>query len=288
MKRFLRKFSMLFWVSGGIVLSFFVIALFAPYIANSPTEFRYALIPFGPESGDILTSKILAAPDSVHWFGTDYIGNDILARLIYGIRNSLFFSCAVVTICMSLGVTLGGIMGFFGGWIDLTMSRLMEVIGNFPIFLLQLTLLAFLSQGYGVLLFVMCLAGWIPYCRFARAEFLRLRNQDFVQAAEVIGASKPRIFFKHLLPNSLTPIITFIPFDLTSTIISLGALSFLGFGEPINVASIGELLKQAKDHFTQAWWLAVFPGTCLFLLTFSLAVFGSEIRDLLDPRAKLK
>lgn len=288
MKSWFKKFNFLFWISGFIVLLFFLVALFAPYIANSPDVFKHALIPFGPESSDILTSKILSAPDSVHWFGTDYVGNDILARLIHGIKNSLFFSVAVVIICLVLGITLGGIMGFFGGWIDLVMSRLMEIIGNFPIFLLQLTLLAFLSQSYGVLLFVMCLAGWIPYCRFIRAEFFRLRNQDFVQAAEVIGASKSRIFFRHLLPNSLTPIITFIPFDLTSTIISLGALSFLGFGEPINVASVGELLKQAKDHFTQAWWLAVFPGTCLFVLTLALAVFGSEIRDLLDPRAKLK
>jgi len=180
---------------------------------------------------------------------------------------------------------MGGVMGFFGGKLDLILSRVMELIGNFPIFLLQLTLLAFFDQSYGILLFVMTLAGWIPYCRFTRAEFLRLRNQEFVQAAVASGASKTRIFFRHLLPNSLTPIMIYVPFDLSSTIIVLGALSFLGFGEPINVASIGELLRQAKDHFRDAWWLAVFPGTTLFLFTLSLALFGSAIRDKLDPRA---
>jgi ABC-type dipeptide/oligopeptide/nickel transport system permease subunit len=185
---------------------------------------------------------------------------------------------------MMSGVIIGGIMGFFGGAVDLILSRVLEVIGNFPIFLLQLTLLAFFNQSYGILLFVMTVAGWIPYARFTRAEFFRLRNQEFVQAAEALGASRMRIFFRHLLPNSLTPILIYIPFDLSSTIVALGALSFLGFGEPINVASLGELMKQAKDHFQDAWWLAVFPGTTIFMLTLSLTVFGSGVRDALDPR----
>mgnify|MGYP000864620408 CR=1 FL=1 len=226
----------------------------------------------------------MGAPSGTHIFGTDYIGRDVFARLVHGIKNSLFFSMVAVFICLSLGVVIGGIMGFFGGKTDLVISRVVEVIGNFPIFLLQLTLLAFFNQNYGILLFVMCIAGWIPYARFTRAEFFHLRNQEFVQAATALGASKTRIFFRHLLPNSLTPILVYIPFDLSSTIVVLGALSFLGFGEPINVASLGELLKQAKDHFQEAWWIAVFPGSTLFLLTLSLTLFGSGVRDLLDPR----
>lgn len=280
----LKNIPLLGYVSFAFVLAFILIALLAPWIANAPSNGFFPLIEHHPENFDILESMPLAAPDSKHLMGTDYVGRDVASRLIHGVRNSLFFSIAVVLVCMALGIIIGGLMGFFGGWIDIVLSRFMEIIANFPIFLLQLTLLAFLPQGYGILLFVMCLAGWIPYCRFIRAEFFKLRHQEFVQAAQVIGASKKRIFFRHLLPNSLTPIIINVPFDLTSTIISLGALSFLGFGEPINVASLGELMKQAKDNFTQAWWLAVFPGGVLFLLTLSFQIFGSAVRDWLDPR----
>lgn len=271
-------------IAGYITLFFFVLALLAPWIAQETTSSGiFPLIKHGPETVDLF-SAFLSAPDGGHFLGTDYVGRDIAARLVHGIKNSLFFSLAVVTLCLLMGMILGGIMGFFGGWIDLTLSRFLEIVANFPIFLLQLTLLAFLPQSYSILLFVMLISGWIPYCRFTRAEFLRLRNQEYVQAAVVMGASRPRIFMKHLFPNSLTPIITYVPFDLSSTITTLGALSFLGFGEPINVASLGELMKQAKDHFQEAWWLAVFPGGTLFLLTFSLALFGSSLRDRLDPR----
>lgn len=271
------------YISGALVAFFVVIAVFAPWIANEGKGF-FPLVKFGPETIDIFKGDFLGAPNATHLMGTDYVGRDVFSRLVHGIRNSLFFSISVVFICMAMGVLIGGVMGFFGGWVDLFLSRIMEVIGNFPIFLLQLTLLAFFDQSYGVLLFVMLIAGWIPYCRFTRAEFLRLRNLEFVQASLAMGASKTRIFFRHLLPNSLSPVLIYLPFDLSSTIIVLGALSFLGFGEPINVASLGELLRQAKDHFRTAWWLAVFPGATMFLFTLSLALFGSSLRDTLDPR----
>ncbi len=278
----MKRLGLMTWIAGALVAMFILMALFAPWIAHEGGP----LIPHGPDVKAIGTQFIsnLQPPSAEHFLGSDYVGRDIAARLIHGIRNSLFFSFSVVLICMLIGCTIGGIMGFFGGWMDLFLSRLMEIVGNFPIFLLQLTLLAFFDQSYGILLFVMCLAGWIPYCRFTRAEFLRLRNQEFVQAAVSLGASRRRVFFRHLLPNSLTPLLIYFPFDLSSTIIVLGALSFLGFGEPINVASLGELMRQAKNHFQEAWWLAVFPGLTLFLFTLSLALFGSALRDWLDPR----
>lgn len=272
-------------LSAILVASFIFIAIFAPWIANeSKGEGVFPIVKFGPETADIFSAELLAHPSNTHWFGTDYIGRDVFARLVHAIKNSLFFSVGVVLICSIVGILIGGLMGFFGGVFDLAISRVIEVIGNFPIFLLQLTLLAFFNQNYGILLFVMTLTGWIPYARFTRAEFFRLRGQEFVQAAEALGASRVRVFFRHLLPNSLTPVLITIPFDLSSTIVVLGALSFLGFGEPINVASLGELLKQAKEHFQDAWWLAVFPGCALFLLTWSLVLFGSGIRDWIDPR----
>lgn len=281
------KIPKLTLASGIVVLIFVLMALTAQWIANDASHSAgpFPLVKYGPESVDIFEAEFLSAPTSTHLFGTDYIGRDIFARLVHAIQNSLFFSVFAVLICLVLGTLIGGLMGFFGGKVDLILSRIVEIIGNFPIFLLQLTLLAFFDQGYGILLFVMCLAGWIPYSRFVRAEFFRLRNQEFVQAAIAMGASNTRIFFRHLLPNSLTPLFIYIPFDLSSTIIVLGALSFLGFGEPVNVASIGELLKQAKDHFKVAWWLALFPGGAMFLLTLALALFGSGLRDIFDPKA---
>jgi ABC-type dipeptide/oligopeptide/nickel transport system permease subunit len=279
------KISSLTKVSAVFVGIFVFLALGSHWIAGESTSTGiFPIVKFGPETADIFSAELLAEPSKLHWFGTDYIGRDVFARLVHAVKNSLFFSVGVVLICSILGILIGGLMGFFGGTFDLLASRLIEVVGNFPIFLLQLTLLAFFNQNYWILLFVMTLTGWIPYARFTRAEFFRLRNLEFVQAAEALGASRIRIFFKHLLPNSLTPILITIPFDLSSTIVVLGALSFLGFGEPINVASLGELLKQAKEHFRDAWWLAVFPGTTLFLLTWSLVVFGSGLRDFLDPR----
>lgn len=255
-------------------------------LVHSRKDHIFPIFSVGPDMPSPDQKVILEAPSKIHPFGTDQAGRDVLSRLIHGIRNAIFFSLAVVVICILLGVLLGGLMGFYGGWIDLTLSRVMEVIGNFPIFLLQLTFLAYVDPSYGILLFVMCFSGWIPYCRFVRAEFFKLRSQEFVQAAQVLGASTPRIFFRHLIPNSLTPVITYIPFDLSSTIIALGALSFIGFGEPIDVPSVGELLRQAQRVFQTAWWLALFPGLALFLLTLSLALFGSAVRDYLDPRFK--
>ncbi|TVQ79281.1 MAG: ABC transporter permease [Bradymonadales bacterium] len=278
------------WISGFFVLIFLLCAFFAPWVANEPGVRSFQLYPIGPDTPPIAQMLDREPPGTMsldgrqYILGTDHVGRDLFARIVHGIRNSLLFALAVVSICIFLGIVLGGIMGLYGGKVDLILQRFMEIVGNFPIFLLQLTLLAFFERNYWILLFVMILAGWIPYCRFVRAEFLKLRSQDFVQSAYALGASRFRIFRKHLLPNSLTPVITFVPFDLAQVIVVLGALSFLGFGEPIDQASLGELLRQAKDNFRVAWWIAVFPASAIFLLTLSLALFGSSIRDLLDPR----
>lgn len=285
----MKRLPKMTYISGGIVLLFLLAGILAPVISSkSESKGVFPILKTGPDTPDIFDADYLAEPSSKHPFGTDYIGRDVLSRLLYGLRNSIFFSIAVVSVCLVLGIILGGLMGFFGGKIDFALSRVMEIIGNYPIFLLQLTLLAFLAQGYGILLFVMVLAGWIPYCRFTRAEFLKLKNLEFTQSSIALGTSKTRIFFRHLLPNSLTPILAYVPFDLTSTIIGLGALSFLGFGEPLDAPSVGELLKQANTYFREAWWLAVFPGSALFILTLSLALFGSSLRDVLDPRYREK
>lgn len=235
------------------------------------------------------------APSSEYLFGTDQIGRDVFSFVVHGLRNSLFFALIVVFICFATGVILGGLMGYYGGWIDLILQRFQEIIGNFPIFLLQLTIMASLPPNtpgfvqYILLATLICMVGWIPYARFTRAEFLRLRRLDFSVAAEAIGATSMRRFFKHLLPNAMTPNITFIPFDIASTIITLGALSFLGFGEPAGTASLGELLSVAKQSIARVgdlrhWWLALFPSLSLFLLLLSLIQFNFAIRDFADPR----
>lgn len=272
------------FVTGSLAGFFILVALLAPWIANEGVQGNlFPLSKFGPDTPPIETSMILASPGD-HPMGTDQVGRDVFALLVHGLKNSIYFSLLVVGFSVIIGILMGGLMGFLGGKFDLIVSRLLELVGNFPIFFLQLTLLAFFDQGYGILFFVMSLAGWIPYARLTRAQVLHLRNQDFIQAAQAIGSSKVRLFFRHLIPNAWTPSVIYIPFDLSSTIVGLGALSFLGFGEPINVPSIGQLLDQAREHFQTAWWLAVFPGVTLFMLTLSLTLFGSSLRDLLDPK----
>ncbi len=242
------------------------------------------LYPYGPDTPSILTSQIFASPGD-HWLGTDRVGRDVFALILFGIRNSFLFSLAVVSTCAVIGTLLGGLMGMAGGRIDMLLSRFLEIVANFPVFFLQLTLLAFFDRGYGILFFVMIFSGWIPYTRLTRAEFLKIRKQDYIAAAQVLGASKLRIFFRHLLPNGWAPSLIYIPFDFSSTIVSLGALSFLGFGEPINVPSLGELMNQARENFQSAWWIAFFPSITLFLMTLALILFGTSLRDRLDPKA---
>ena len=220
-----------------------------------------------------------------HWMGVDANGYDVWTRLVYGLRTSLTFSLLLVAWAMLLGFIIGAVQGYFGGWLDLLAQRGIEVWSALPF--LYIVILIGAVFGRSLLLLLICygLFNWIGLSYYMRAEFLRLRNRPFVEAARCQGLGHTRIMFRHLLPNALTPIITLFPFELVGAIGALTALDFLGFGRPPLTPSWGELLQQAQQN-RSAWWLALYPSSALFLVMLLAVLIGEGLRDAFDPKQK--
>ena len=225
-----------------------------------------------------------SGPTSVNIFGTDDRGRDIAARLLYGFRYSFGFSMLVWLCTYLLGIFLGAIMGYAGGKVDIIGQRVVEVFESVPILLLLITLVSVFGSSLMMLVFFATLFGWMMISLYIRAEFLKLRKREFVEAAGAMGASRGSIIFKHILPNALSPVITFSPFTIASLISYLAVLDYLGFGLPPPTPSWGELLQQAERYFSIAWWLAVFPSLALFVSLVVLNLIGEGVRDAFDPR----
>ncbi len=228
-----------------------------------------------------------APPSNENLLGTDDRGRDVFVRLIYGFRYSMFFALLVWILESFMGITLGAIMGYAGGWVDLFGQRVIEVLESLPWLLLLITLVSIFSADMWLLVTLTAIFGWVGISLYIRAEFLKLRKLEFVEAAKAQGSSRARVIFKHILPNSLTPWITLSPFLISGNISSLAALDFLGFGIKAPTPSWGELLNQAKDNFQNAWWLAVYPSLALFITLVLLNLIGEAVRDALDPRKTL-
>ena len=243
------------------------VALAAPYETPSSDESR--IIPSSWQDG--------------HYLGTDDRGRDVLARLVYGFRISMIFGLSLAVTGTLLGCLLGGIQGFFGGWIDLIGQRLTEIWGSIPRLYILIILSAMLTPSAWLLFGILNLTAWMGIAAYIRAEFLKGRNLEYVKAAKALGVSNFRIMGKHILPNSLTPVITFFPFEVTAGILALVSLDFLNLGVPSPAPSIGELLSQGKTNLQAIWILvptfAVLTGA-LTLLTF----VGDGIRNAFDPR----
>lgn len=227
-------------------------------------------------------------PSGANLMGTDDRGRDVLTRLIYGFRYSIGFAVLAWMISYAIGVTIGAIMGFSGGIVDLIGMRVQEVWESLPTLTVLITLIAFLSPSFTLLVLFQAFFAWTLISIYIRAEFLKLRQREFVEAARAVGVSKPIIMFKHILPNALAPIVTFSPFAIAGGITALTALDYLGFGLKPPTPSWGELLQQAKNYFTIAWWLAVFPSIAIFITVFSLNMIGEGVRDAFDPRKEAK
>ena len=225
-----------------------------------------------------------SAPTSLNWFGTDDRGRDVLARLIYGFRYSMGFAFFAWILSYVLGIIAGAIMGYSGGRTDLIGQRIVEVFESMPILLLLMTLSSIFAAGLWVLVIFTAFFGWMMIAQYIRGEFLRQRNLEFVESAEAMGASTFRVIFKHILPNSLTPVVTFSPFTIASLVSFLAILDYLGFGLQPPTPSWGELLQQAYKNFTIAWWLAVFPSLVLFFTLVVLTLIGEGVRDAFDPK----
>jgi len=218
-----------------------------------------------------------------NWLGTDDQGRDVLARLIYGFRLSLLFGLTLASISSVIGITAGAIQGYFGGWTDLLMQRFIEIWSSLPNLYLLIIISSFIIPGFFVLLGILLIFSWVSLVHVVRAEFLRARNFEYVNAARALGLSNAKIMVKHVLPNAMVATLTFLPFVLNESITTLTALDFLGFGLPPGSPSLGELLLQGKSNL-QAPWLGL-TGFIVIALMLSLLVFiGEAVRDAFDPR----
>ena len=224
-------------------------------------------------------------PSENNLLGTDESGRDVLARILYGFKFSISYAILVWLLSLLGGVIIGGTMGFFGGKIDLIGQRFVEIFSTIPTFFLLLILISIFTPSLFMLVCISSLFGWVSISYYIRGEFLKNRKLDFVESARSLGVSTPSIIFKHILPNSLVPIITFAPFIISGNIIGLSMLDYLGFGLPVPTPSWGELLAQAQKHFTIAWWLAVYPSLALFFTLTLLNIIGEGVRDAMDPNA---
>lgn len=257
----------------GLMLTslFFLVAFFAPYLTH-----------YSPTAYDL--DAVLKAPSALHWFGTDEEGRDVFTRMIFGTRISLTVGFIAVGIYIVIGVILGALAGYFGGWVDMVISRLIEVMICFPTFFLILAVLAFIGRSLTNIMIVIGLTSWPGIARLVRGEFLRIRNQDFVLASKLSGASSGRIIFKHILPNSLAPVLVSATFGVASAILIESSLSFIGFGVQPPTPTWGEILSQSRDFIDIAWWLAVFPGVAIFLSITAYNLVGEGLQQALDPK----
>ena len=224
-----------------------------------------------------------APPSTANWLGTDDRGRDLLAQLIYGFRVSILFALALTAIGVVLGVVAGAIQGFFGGRIDLVFQRFIEIWGSMPELYLLIIFSAVFAPSVALLLILLSLFGWMGLSDYVRAEFLRNRQLDYVRAARAMGLSHWQIIWRHVLPNSLTPVVTFLPFRMSAAILALTSLDFLGLGVPPGTPSLGELLSQGKNNI-DAWWISLSTFAVLVLTLLLLTLMGDALRDALDPR----
>jgi microcin C transport system permease protein len=244
----------------------------------------YAPNPYGPKTLNYFAkSPNPSAPTADNWLGTDDRGRDLLAQLIYGFRVSVLFALALTAIGTVLGIVTGAIQGFFGGRTDLAFQRFIEIWGSMPELYLLIIFSAILSPSIGLLLVLLSLFGWMGLSDYVRAEFLRNRQMDYVRAARAMGLTSWQIIWRHVLPNSLTPVVTFLPFRMSAAILALTSLDFLGLGVPPGTPSLGELLSQGKNNI-DAWWISLSTFAVLVVTLLLLTFMGDALRDALDPR----
>jgi peptide/nickel transport system permease protein len=259
-------------VTGLCIISIILLmAVFAPMIA-----------PYDPD--EINVKAILLHPSTTHIMGTDGLGRDVWSRMLFGARISLLVGIVAVGIATMIGIFLGAISGFYRGWVDTLIMRLVDVMLSIPTFFLILAVIAFLTPSIWNIMIVIGLTSWMGVTRLVRAEFLSLRNREFVLASQTLGAKDYRLIFKHLLPNSLTPIIVSSVLGVASAVLIESGLSFLGLGVQAPQASWGNILTDGKEYIEFAWWLSLFPGIAILVTVLGYNLLGEGLRDALDPR----
>ncbi|MCE5242807.1 MAG: ABC transporter permease [Syntrophobacteraceae bacterium] len=239
-------------------------------------------VPYSPTEYNLL--EFLAPPDAKHWFGTDDSGRDVLSRMIHGAGVSLSVGFVAMGIAAIIGIVLGALAGYYGRWVDALISRIIEILLTIPTFFLIIAIIAFLPPSIYNIMVVIGLTGWTGVARFVRAEFLKLKQLDFIMASRALGASNMRMIFLHILPNALAPVLVSTVFGIAGAILTESSLSFLGFGVPPPTPSWGAILSQSRDYIEFAWWLTFFPGLAIFLSITAYNLVGEGLRDAMDPK----
>ena len=261
-------------VSGLIVvLAFFVLAALAPLLA-----------PQAPDAIDV--GATLLPPSAQHLCGTDELGRDVFSRLLYGARISLEVGFVAVGLATLIGVMLGALAGYFGGLVDAAIMRLTDIMLCFPSFFLILAVVALLEPSIFNIMAVIGLTSWMGIARLVRAEFLSLKEREFVKAARTMGASHGRIICVHILPNALNPVLVSATLGIAGAVLTESALSFLGIGVQPPAPSWGNILTEGKDTLGVAWWLSLYPGLAILLSVLGYNLLGEGLRDAIDPRLK--
>jgi peptide/nickel transport system permease protein len=243
----------------------------------------FTFIPYGYARTELASCR--QPPSRRHWLGTDDVGADVLCRLIHGSRISLSVGFVAVGISVCLGILVGAILGYFGGWVDFVGMRFVEIMMAIPVFFLIITITAFFPRSFLNIMIIIGVTGWTSNARFIRAEFFKLRRQDFVQAAVSLGLPLRSILFGHILPNAVTPVLVNATFGISSAIFIEAALSFLGFGVAPPMPSWGQILSLGVSSSGRfLWWLTLFPGLAIFFTVMAYNVIGEGLRDATDPR----
>ncbi len=261
-----------FAIASIVVLA----AIFAPYLATHDVTAQDLAIRF-------------ASPSAEHWFGTDALGRDIYSRLLFGARISLEVGITVVVVSGLIGVFIGSIAGFYGGWIDKILSGyLFNVFLAFPGLLLAIALVAFLGAGLGKLILALCIIGWVGYARVMRGQVLKVREYDFVLAAKALGAGNMRILFTHIMPNAIQPLIVQASLGMAGAVLSEASLSFLGLGIPPPAPSWGTMIEEARQYFAATPHVLFFPGVAIALTVLAFNFIGDGLREYLDPKQRTR
>jgi peptide/nickel transport system permease protein len=254
-----------------VVLSLFVVSFLAPWIT-----------PYAPD--DIDAYRVLLPPSTAHWMGTDDLGRDVLTRVIYGAQISLKVGFVAVGIAMVIGTTVGLLAGYYSGWIDSILMRLVDIMLCFPTFFFILAVIAIREPSIWNIMAIIGATGWMGVARLVRAEVLSIRERDYIMAARALGASDARIILRHILPNAMAPVLVAATLGVAGAIMTESALSFLGIGVPPPAPSWGNILTLGKDYLEFAWWLFLYPGLAIMITALSYYLLGEGIRDALDPR----
>ncbi|OLB09415.1 MAG: peptide ABC transporter permease [Candidatus Rokubacteria bacterium 13_1_20CM_2_68_19] len=260
-------------VGGAVVLFLAALAILTP-----------ALAPWDPNRPDV--KKILDPPSRTHLLGTDQLGRDVFSRMLYGSRVSLAVGFVSVGIAAAIGIVLGSLAGYNGGMVDGFVMRLVDLMLVFPRFFLLLAVLAFLTPSIWTIMAVIGLTGWMGVTRLVRAEFLSLKEREFVVWSQNVGATGFRVIWRHILPNALAPVLVAMTLGIPAAILTESGLSFLGIGVPPPHATWGNILNEGKETIEIGWWLSVYPGLAILVTVLSYNLLGEGIRDALDPRLR--